>query len=421
MEKEKVKKVILKKLNIAQLLLIVLTLCLALPVVQAQITPQAANERIAALAPLIAAAPNDDKLYAERATLYFVVGKFDEALSDANKAIQINPKNNGALLARANVKVKKKDYDGAIADYSEVIKLFPTRAARAYFWRGEVYEYKGDYGQALLDYNKAAEIDKSIDEKATLARLRVYEKQAAAQSLAKNPAPPKDSGGNGNSQSAGTSGQSGASQSSGAVLIANMEKLVGYLETLKTLQAVSTPAVEKFRATGEMEYAKLSVNLAELRPKLLAEIAYINKVLPEIRRIDLPQARKIQQTFENTLRGEESLLSKTSDYQVAVFRIRGEQDASFRKQIPFLTEQGNALAAAADAKDKNEKAKWLAKHDEWEAKRIAQVRVTRDITVRGMAELEKYNDPKWQELKPEFQKDIAYYEKDIADYGKKKP
>ncbi len=174
------KKTSLKKLKIAKFFLILLTICAAFSVAQAQISPPAANERINALAPLIAAAPSDDKLYTERANLYFVVGKLDEAFNDANKAVGLNPKSNGALLIRAAVKVRKKDFDGAIADYSEVIKLFPTRASRAYLWRGEAYELKGNYEQAIADYDKAAEIDPAAGEAAARARVRVGYKQTAA-------------------------------------------------------------------------------------------------------------------------------------------------------------------------------------------------------------------------------------------------
>ena len=148
--------------------------------VSAQITPQAVNERIAALAPLIAAAPNDEKLYTERANLYFVVGKLDDALADANKAVQLSPVSSGALLIRATVKARKKDYDGAIADYTEVIRLFPTRSSRAYFWRGETHELKGEYDLALLDYDKAAELDPTALEAAARARVRVGYKQTEA-------------------------------------------------------------------------------------------------------------------------------------------------------------------------------------------------------------------------------------------------
>jgi tetratricopeptide (TPR) repeat protein len=52
----------------------------------------------------------------------------------------------------------KKDYDRAIADYTQAIRLDPNDAA-AYINRGSAYNDKGDYDRAITDLNQAIRLD----------------------------------------------------------------------------------------------------------------------------------------------------------------------------------------------------------------------------------------------------------------------
>jgi tetratricopeptide (TPR) repeat protein len=53
----------------------------------------------------------------------------------------------------------KGDYDRAIADYTQVIKLDPNDAV-AYYNRGRTYSYeKGDYDRARADWTKALQLN----------------------------------------------------------------------------------------------------------------------------------------------------------------------------------------------------------------------------------------------------------------------
>jgi Tfp pilus assembly protein PilF len=51
----------------------------------------------------------------------------------------------------------KGDLDGAIADFSEVIRLDP-RHAHAYGNRSSAYRQKGDVGRASADYKEAVRL-----------------------------------------------------------------------------------------------------------------------------------------------------------------------------------------------------------------------------------------------------------------------
>lgn len=65
-----------------------------------------------------------------------------------------------ALFHRASEKSEMGDYEGAIEDYTESIKLKPL--ASSYFYRGNDKENIDDVAGALIDYRRAVEIDPSF-------------------------------------------------------------------------------------------------------------------------------------------------------------------------------------------------------------------------------------------------------------------
>ena len=52
----------------------------------------------------------------------------------------------------------KGDYDRAMADFNETIRLDPKHAL-AFRRRGVIYAKKGDYDRAIADYNEAIRLD----------------------------------------------------------------------------------------------------------------------------------------------------------------------------------------------------------------------------------------------------------------------
>lgn len=79
-----------------------------------------------------------------RSYAYFVQGyrkyeadHYDEAISDLNRAIQLNPEFPATYYKRALVYAERKDYEKAIVDYTKVIELNPEDAI-AYQKRGRV-------------------------------------------------------------------------------------------------------------------------------------------------------------------------------------------------------------------------------------------------------------------------------------------
>jgi tetratricopeptide (TPR) repeat protein len=83
---------------------------------------------------------------------------YDRAIVDYSEAIRLDPGFRSAYLNRGNVYYNKKDNDRAITDYTEVIRLDP-RYTNAYIIRGDAYRNKNDNDRAIADYSEAIRLD----------------------------------------------------------------------------------------------------------------------------------------------------------------------------------------------------------------------------------------------------------------------
>jgi tetratricopeptide (TPR) repeat protein len=92
--------------------------------------------------------------YNNRGVTYDDKGNYDQAIADYTKALKINPKYVYAYYNRGIAYSNKGNYDQAIADYTKALKINP-KYVEAYYNRGIAYSNKGNYDQAIADYNKA--------------------------------------------------------------------------------------------------------------------------------------------------------------------------------------------------------------------------------------------------------------------------
>jgi tetratricopeptide (TPR) repeat protein/S1-C subfamily serine protease len=120
------------------------------------------DEGLAAITQAIDLAPRA-AWYSNRGNLYSDLQKYELALSDYNKAININPNYAKAYLNRGNLYHNQQKYELALADYNKAIKINPN-LVEAYYNRGSLYSDLQKYELALSDYNKAIELDSNLAE-----------------------------------------------------------------------------------------------------------------------------------------------------------------------------------------------------------------------------------------------------------------
>lgn len=98
--------------------------------------------------------PNKARPYNNRGYAYRMQGKFDYALADYTKAIEIDPKYHVAWTNRGYIYFSIGQFEKAIDDFSKALALDP-KYLEAYSNRSAAYFSIGQYDKALADINKA--------------------------------------------------------------------------------------------------------------------------------------------------------------------------------------------------------------------------------------------------------------------------
>lgn len=83
---------------------------------------------------------------------------YDNAISDFEMAISLDPRDADAYWNRGRAWFAKKEYDKAIRDYDEAVRLKP-KDMMAYFLRGAAWFSKKDYDRAIKDLDQAIRLD----------------------------------------------------------------------------------------------------------------------------------------------------------------------------------------------------------------------------------------------------------------------
>jgi len=152
-----------------------LTLAVCLPVTAQQLTPDQSrclnkgkafslDEQIGGCTAVLqsdrTSSGNRAVAYSNRGIAYADKKDYDRAIADFNEAIKINPNLAIAYNNRGSAVQSKGDYDRAIADYSEAIRINPNYAV-AYSNRGNLYQAQGRRKEAIADFRRALAIDPS--------------------------------------------------------------------------------------------------------------------------------------------------------------------------------------------------------------------------------------------------------------------
>ncbi len=115
--------------------------------------------------------------FTNRGLAYKSKGQWDRAIADFSEAIRLKPDFVTAFNNRGNIYYGKRQYDRAIMDYDEAIRLKPD-LAEAFSNRGNVYRKKGQFDRAIKDYDKAIHL-KPDDGQMFANRGLAYEKKGA--------------------------------------------------------------------------------------------------------------------------------------------------------------------------------------------------------------------------------------------------
>jgi len=99
------------------------------------------------------------KEYWERGKKYYNEKNFDGAIADCTEVIKLEPNNLGAYCNRSMAYIQKKEFDLAIADLTEAIRIEPDKYGDFYMMRGVAYSFKGNKDLAISDLEMAVKIE----------------------------------------------------------------------------------------------------------------------------------------------------------------------------------------------------------------------------------------------------------------------
>jgi lipoprotein NlpI len=103
-------------------------------------------------------APNDAVAFYNRGNAYAAKAQYDRAIEDYDQAIRLDPKDADVFYNRGNTYLAKAQYDRAIDDYDQAIRLDP-KLAPAFYNSGLAYQAKAQYNRAIENYDQAIRLD----------------------------------------------------------------------------------------------------------------------------------------------------------------------------------------------------------------------------------------------------------------------
>lgn len=101
--------------------------------------------------------------YFQRAVIFKSAGEFNKALSDYEIALTLannSDQSAKALINRGSIYQEQKQFDIALSDFNEAIKLSP-KSSFVYNNRGFLYQNMGKISDAISDFEKSIELDQT--------------------------------------------------------------------------------------------------------------------------------------------------------------------------------------------------------------------------------------------------------------------
>ena len=106
--------------------------------------------------------PTDFDAYFRRGFDYFEKNQYDTAISNYNEFIRINMKDPAVCAYRGRAYMEKGQYDMALKDFNDAIRLRPNYAW-AYAQRGEAYWQLGEKDKAIQDLESAIGLEPTLE------------------------------------------------------------------------------------------------------------------------------------------------------------------------------------------------------------------------------------------------------------------
>jgi tetratricopeptide (TPR) repeat protein len=109
--------------------------------------------------------PAGSEEHVKRGQEYVEKNEYDKAIREFTEAIRLDPTNADAYQQRGLVYDHKKEYDKAISDFTDAFRLEKVEADKGNHLnaRGAAHEHKKDYAKAIADYTEAIQLDTNDD------------------------------------------------------------------------------------------------------------------------------------------------------------------------------------------------------------------------------------------------------------------
>ncbi len=121
------------------------------------------------------AGPNLATAFMNRGLAYKKKSQWDRAIADYSEAIRLKPDNAQVFNNRGNAYFFNGQWDRALEDYDDAIRLQPDLAV-AFSNRGNVYRKQGRFDRAITEYDKAIHLEPN-DAQVFADRGLAYEKK----------------------------------------------------------------------------------------------------------------------------------------------------------------------------------------------------------------------------------------------------
>lgn len=95
-----------------------------------------------------------------RAEVRYELGQYADAVGDYSEVIQRQPDDVGAFTGRGHAHFRMGEFDKALADYQRAVTLDPTSSG-ALVNRGDTYRHLSQFAKAAADYRQAVKLDES--------------------------------------------------------------------------------------------------------------------------------------------------------------------------------------------------------------------------------------------------------------------